>query len=150
MDFRSFYPDVYIKAGDGITITTQALLTTALADYTNLEASESVEIGESKGKDIQFTTGRKFQLSKINDGKISFLECTSANYDYLRLTFNKKVCSIILNEIYGSGAGLAVQIKNIIPSITRGVKSGDLMRIDISFKIESAIDQITITETTGA
>jgi hypothetical protein len=138
-DLRNFYPDVYMKLGAGVTLTTQPALTTALASWTHVHGSEAgAEIKEAKGKEVELTTGDKVQLSKMIDGTITLLECTNDNYSYLRATFHNKVCSVIMNEAYLDNTGTVVQVQNIIPFISRDMKSGDLVRIKITFKTEAS------------
>jgi hypothetical protein len=151
MDLRNFYPQVYMKAGSGVTLTTQPALTTALGSWTNLFGCEAAaEIKESKGKDIELTTGDKVQLSKVLDGAITLLEATAANYAYMRSTFHRKACSVIMNEAYADNTGAVVQVQNVIPFITKEAKSGDLIRIKIAFKIEKAETQLEMKELPAA
>jgi hypothetical protein len=151
MELGNFYCSVYMKAGAGVTLTTQGALTTALAGWQHLFACETgVTIGEAKAKDIEFTTGDKFELSKNVDGAITFLEVTEANYQYLRANFNNKACSVILNKVKPSGVGQVVQVQNIIPFIGREFKSGDIVRVKISWSTESSENILDVAELPAA
>jgi len=152
MLLRNFYPQIYIKAGSGlVSFTTQPDLTTALSTWTNMFGCETgAEIKESKGKDIELNTGDKVQLSKKLDCTITLLEATVANYNYLRATFHKVVSTIMFNQVYADGTGLVVEAKSIIPIVSKEVKSGDLIRIKITFSIESSAPEFQIVELPAA
>jgi len=148
MELGNFYCSVYMKAGAGVTLTSQSALTSALAlSWEHLFACETgVTIGEAKSKDIEFTTGDKFELSKNVDGAITFLEVTEANYQFMRANFNNKVCSVILNKIKPNQSGQVVQVQNIIPFVGREFKSGDLVRIKITWSTESSENILDVVE----
>lgn len=147
MELGNFYCSVYMKAGAGVTLTTQSALTTALAGWQHLFACETgATINEAKSKDIEFTTGDKFELSKNVDGAITFLEATEANYQYMRANFNNKLCSVILNKVKANGVGQVVQVQNIIPFIGREFKSGDLVRIKITWSTETSESILDVKE----
>ena len=146
-DLTNFYPEVYIKAGNGIaTFTTTAALEAVLPTWTWLSDSEAgAEMKNQKGKEIENTKGRKKQLSTKVDGMVNFLECTEANYDYLRATFNGKNCSILM---YDNRMKVATQIDYVNVHIGREFKSGDVTRIKITFTFESGDKKVTINKLT--
>lgn len=148
MELGNFYANVYMKAGAGVALTTQSALTTALAaNWQHLFACETgATINEAKSKDVEFTTGDKFELSKNVDGAITFLEVTEANYRYMRDNFNNKLCSVILNKVKPNGVGQVVQVQNIIPFIGREFKSGDLVRIKITWSTEASENILDVKE----
>jgi hypothetical protein len=151
MELGNFYCQIYFKIGSGVSLTTQGALTTALSSWDNMFGTEAnASINEEKGKNIELTTGDFVQLSEVLNGQMNFLECTEANYAYLRTTYNKKTCSIIMNAVNADGSGIAVQAKNVIPNIMRSWKSGDLVRIAITFKIESSVNEFEIKELPAA
>lgn len=147
MELGNFYANCYMKTGAGVTLTTQSALTTALASWQHLFACETgATINEAKSKDVEFTTGDKFELSKNVDGTITFLEVTEANYQYMRANFNNKLCSVILNKVKPSGVGQVVQVQNIIPFIGREFKSGDLVRVKITWSTETSESILDVKE----
>jgi hypothetical protein len=146
-NLTNFYPNVYIKAGTGIaTFTTVAVLEAALSAWTWLSDSEAgAEMKNQKGREIESTKARKKQLSTKIDGMVNFLECTEANYDYLRANFNGKDCSILM---YDSVMKVATQIDSVNVHIGRDFKSGDVIRIKITFTFESGDKKVTINKLT--
>lgn len=147
MELGNFYCRLYAKIGAGLTLTTQSALTTALSSWDDLFGTEAgASLTEEKGKNVELTTGDFVQLSEVLNGQMNFLECTEANYAYLRSTYNKKVCSFIMNAVNPDGTGIAVQAKNVIPNIMRSWKSGDMVRIAITFKVEASSLDFEIKE----
>lgn len=150
MTIRNFYADLYIKAGtDSFSLTTQELLDTELAsNWTKIGAIEAGwEMKEDPGQKKEIQNGQMVVLSNIVTGKIAIIESTIANYQHLRSTFHRKVCNVIANESYGA-TGHAARAKNVYPVITKEGKSGDLIKINITFKTESAtasLEEVDLT-----
>lgn len=150
MAIRNFYPELYIKAGtDTFSLTTQELLDTELTtNWTKVGAVESGgEMKEEPGQKKEIMNGQMVVMSNVISGKFAVLESTIANYQYLRSTFHRKLCNIIMNESYGA-TGKAARAKAIYPVITKEGKSGDVIKINITFKTESAtasIEEVDLT-----
>ena len=150
MTIRNFYPELYIKAGtDSFSLTTQELLTTELAsNWTHVGAVEAGgEMKEESGQKKEILNGQMVVISNVVSGKFAVLESTIANYQYLRSTFHRKLCSVIMNESYGA-TGKAARAKNVYPVITKEGKSGDIIKINITFKTESAtasLEEVDLT-----
>jgi hypothetical protein len=64
----------------------------------------------------------------------------------MRANFNNKLCSVILNKVKPSGIGQVVQVQDIIPFIGREFKSGDLVRVKITWSTETSESILDVKE----
>jgi len=145
---RVFYPDIYIKTGDGIVVpATQELLTTALAEFLSLPYCETgAKIEEQKGGSIVLAGGSTVVFGKKVIGEINNLDVDATTYTAMR-AYHGVACSFIFNEIFTTTGtitptGKAYQIKNVIPKIKLKGRAGDLFRISIMFEKEGDLSTV--------
>jgi len=141
MALQNFYPELYIKAGtDSFALTTQELLLTELASWTKVGACEAGGgMKEEPGQKKEILNGLQVITSNVITGNFVLLEVTLANYAYLRATFHKVLCSVLMNQSYAGATGKTVRAKGVYPVITKEGKSGDTLRVNITFKTESGL-----------
>ena len=151
MALQNFYPELYMKAGsDSFSLTTQELLLAELAsNWTRVGACEAGGgMKEEAGQKKEILNGLQVITSNVITGNFVLLEVTLANYAYLRATFHKKACSVLMNQSYAGTTGRTVRAKGVYPVITKEGKSGDTLRVNITFKTESgtaSLEEVDMT-----
>jgi len=139
MSIQNFYPECYVKAGtDLFSLTTQQSLDTELvANWIKLGGMEAGgEMKEEPGQKKELLNGQMVVGSNIISGKLVLLEVTTDNYAWLRANIHKKKANIILNQSFGT-TGFTSRAQSVYPVVTKEGKSGDFLKVNISFKTEN-------------
>ena len=132
MALQNFYPELYMKAGeDTFSLTTQELLLAELAsNWTKVGACEAGGgMKEEAGQKKEILNGLQVVTSNVITGNFVLLEVTLDNYAYLRATFHKKACSVLMNQSYAG----TVQAK---------MESADFFKTTINNKLYYGITAI--------
>ena len=152
---KNFYPEAYMVLDankiDFATVVTRDALVSALGtNWIELQGTENgAEQKESKGKDVELTTGKKVVTSMTVSGTLNFLNVDPDNYSALRANFHKKKCAILLWESQSANTGFGTQISGVYPKIFKGGKNGDLLRVKIDYSFESSSNAVETKQFTN-